>query len=340
METEVCNVRSASDRAPIARAAAILRGGGLVAIPTETVYGLAANALDPDAVARIYEAKGRPQDNPLIVHVDSLEMAQGLVTAWPESAGRLAAAFWPGPLTMILPRAAVVPGVVSCGLDTVALRFPSHPVARAVIGACGLPLAAPSANRSGSPSPTCAAHVLADLRGRIEAVLDAGSSAVGVESTVVTLCGAPRLLRPGFVTIEELREQLGAVEVDPAVYHAVESGRPVASPGMKYRHYAPQARVTLVRGPLTAFCRYVAEQKDADCALCFDGEEPLLPVRAVPYGAADDGAAQAARLFEALRTLDELGAKRVYARCPILSGVGMAVYNRLLRAAQFDVVEA
>lgn len=321
----------------IASAASFLTAGEVVAIPTETVYGLAANAYDETAVRKIFAAKGRPQDNPLIVHIASFNELFDLVAEVPEAAKKLADAFWPGPLTVILPKSDKIPDAVSAGLSTVAVRFPAHPVAQAVIKAAGVPLAAPSANRSGSPSPTNAKTVLDDMDGRIPLILDGGSSEVGVESTVITLATpVPRVLRPGGVTVEQLREVLGEVSVDDAVLHRLKDGETAASPGMKYKHYAPRAEITIVRGTLEQFREFVAG-KDA-FVLCFAGEEAYFD-RAVTYGEADDDAAQANRLFDALRELDARGAKTVYARCPTLSGVGLAVYNRLIRAAGFHLVE-
>ena len=331
----------------IARAGEILRGGGLVAIPTETVYGLAANALDGTAVAKIFRAKGRPQDNPLIVHISHLNQWERLVSEIPENAATLANAFWPGPLTIILPKSDIIPDEVSAGLDTVAVRFPSMRTTRKIIDAAGVPLAAPSANLSGSPSPTCARHTMEDMRGRIDAVLDGGECNFGVESTVVTLAGpVPRLLRPGAVTPDELREVLGGLEIDDAVMGKLKEGVKAASPGMKYKHYSPKAEITIVRGTLVDFLKYIG--KAGDCgepngkkfALCFDGEESVIPVNCVTYGKKDDPLTQSHRLFTALRELDERGAERVFARCPSTDGVGMAVYNRLLRAAGFSVVNA
>ena len=240
--------------ADLRRAAELLRAGELVAIPTETVYGLAADALNGRAVRKIFEAKGRPMDNPLIVHIADISDWAALVTHIPEKARALAAAYWPGPLTMILPHAPCIPDEVSAGLATVAVRFPAHPVARDLIRLTGRPLAAPSANRSGIPSPTTAAHVLADMEGRIAAVVDGGPCAVGVESTVVDLSGeTPRLLRPGGVTLEMLEAVAGPVDVDEAVTHALREGAAAASPGMKYKHYAPAAHVVLVKGSPAAY---------------------------------------------------------------------------------------
>lgn len=324
----------------VAEAARILREGGLVAIPTETVYGLAANALNAQAVTHIFRAKGRPQDNPLIVHVASPEWLPRYALEIPDAAYRCVEAFWPGPLTMVLKKRSVIPDVVSAGLDTAGFRCPSHPVASAVIAAAGVPLAAPSANTSGLPSPTLAEHVLADLGGKIDAIVDGGPCDVGVESTVLLLTGkVPCILRPGGVTLEQLRAVLGEVTVDPAVTHMLKAGRKVASPGMKYKHYSPKAHVRIVRGDAQAYAAYVNALPGPVTALCFEGEQPLLRVPCVTYGCAHDGASQARRLFDALRHLDEIGARDVYARCPDEDGVSLAVYNRLLRAAGFEIID-
>ncbi len=324
----------------IQRAAAILREGGLVAIPTETVYGLAADALNPQAVGHIFEAKGRPSDNPLIVHIAHLEHITKVARTVPESAAKLAKAFWPGPLTMVLPKADGIPDKTSGGLDTVGIRLPSHPVARAVIEAAGVPLAAPSANLSGSPSPTTAGHVLADMEGRIEAVLDGGPCGVGVESTVLSLVGErPLLLRPGGVTPDQIESVVGPIDIHPAVYHALEKGEKAASPGMKYKHYAPHTKVIVVKGDGESFARYVNGRGGKVGALCFDEDLSSLKVPAVSYGHAGQSDTQAQELFDALRHLDHLDVDVVYARYPDLDGVGLAVYNRLMRAAAFEVVE-
>lgn len=331
-----------ANAAGIARAAALLREGRVVAIPTETVYGLAANALDEEAVERIFEAKGRPGDNPLIVHIDGLEMLGRVARSVPPEAYTLAEAFWPGPLTMILPRAPGIAPAVSAGLDTVGVRLPAHPAARAVITAAGLPLAAPSANVSGAPSPTTAAHVLVDLEGRIPLVLDGGQSPVGVESTVLSLVGEPVVLRPGFVTPGELAEALGRpVALAPGLNAPPAEDFAPASPGMKYRHYAPKAKITLLEGGFENFLQYIKDNSAENpglYALCFAGEETRLPVPAIAYGPKDDPAGQASALFGALRALDEAGAAVAYARMPGAEGVGLAVRNRLLRAAGFRVI--
>ncbi|MFA9381590.1 MAG: L-threonylcarbamoyladenylate synthase [Acetanaerobacterium sp.] len=339
MQTNLIEIDAQSpDKEMVAQAGKLLAQGGLVAIPTETVYGLAANALDGQAVRAIFAAKGRPQDNPLIVHIADPEGLTPLVRELPQTALALAKAFWPGPLTMILGRSPLVPAIVSAGLDTVAVRMPSHPVARAIIRAAGVPLAAPSANRSGSPSPTTAAHVMDDLGGRIPLVVDGGACGVGVESTVVSLISdIPVILRPGAVTREQLERVVGKVRVDDGVLHQVSDSVKASSPGMKYRHYSPRARVIMVEADSDRYCDYV-NNLDGAFALCFEEDIPKLHVNYVNYGAQGDASEQARLLFFSLRELDRLGAKTVYARAPIKRGLGLAVYNRLLRAAGFEVV--
>ncbi len=323
----------------IEQAAALLRRGGLVAIPTETVYGLAANALDAHAVAQIFAAKGRPQDNPLIVHISETAQMERYVRRLDPRALLLAQAFWPGPLTIIQQKAACIPDIVSAGLDSVALRLPAHPVARALIAAAGVPLAAPSANRSGRPSPTTAEHVRKDMDGRIDAIVDGGKSEVGVESTVLSLLGeTPRLLRPGGVSHRQLEQLLGQVEIDSAVGAKPAEDAPVHSPGMKYRHYAPKATVILLRGDLERFLHYVKEQPEGKGVLCFaeDAVPPELPC--IRYGGIARPEEQARLLFAALREADDRGIQTLFVRAPEQSGDSLAVYNRLLRAAAFREV--
>ena len=337
MKTQVLPVNEQS----IALAAQLLRQGDLVALPTETVYGIAADARNGQAVHKIFEAKGRPQDNPLIVHICGMEMLQGIVAEVPPRAEKLAAAFWPGPLTMVMPRGREVSEVTCAGLDTVGVRMPSHPVVQAVIRASGVAFAAPSANLSGKPSPTNAQDTLADMDGRLPLILDGGESAVGVESTVVSVVGEhPMLLRPGYVTKEQMEAVLGEeVLVSPAILEKLQEGEVARSPGMKYKHYAPKAQVTLLRGSFAAYRDYLAAHAEPGVwALCFDGEGAQLPVPSIEYGRNHDGVTQAHHLFTALRDLDRQGARVVYARCPEQSGVSMAVYNRLIRAAAFRVV--
>ena len=330
----------------IKTAGKLLKDGELVAIPTETVYGLAADALNGEAVANIFKAKGRPMDNPLIVHIADLSQVDDLVAFVPPVLEDLAKAFWPGPLTVILEKSDLIPDEVSAGLDTVAIRMPSHPVARAIIKAAGTPLAAPSANTSGMPSPTTAAHVLHDMDGKISAVVDGGPCEVGVESTVLTLCTrVPRILRPGRVTPEDLFDVLGDVDVDDAVLGQLAEGAVAASPGMKYKHYSPKAEVYIVDGSAEGFAKYVNEkvaERAADeaavAALVFDGEESLVNCVTLPFGAEDDSLGQAEHLFDDLRRADELGVSDIYVRCPSAEGVGLAVMNRLLRAAEFRII--
>ena len=325
----------------IKTAGEILRDGGLVAIPTETVYGLGANALNPDAVKNIFIAKGRPQDNPLIVHISEVDEIYPLVKDVPEKAKALMNAYWGGPLTIILPKSNLVPTEVSGGLDTVAIRMPKSETAKKIIKAAGVPIAAPSANTSGLPSPTTAKHVQDDMMGKIDAIFDGGECDYGVESTVITLATeVPRLLRPGGITLEMLEKVIGHIDVDKAVLSKLEDNTVAASPGMKYKHYSPRADIIILKGSFNDYADYVnSHRADGVYALCFDGEGEKLNVPSVAYGSKDNQLTQAHNLFYALRHLYELGAKTVYARCPEKNGVGMAVYNRLVRAAAFQVVD-
>ena len=314
-----------------------LKNGQVVGMPTETVYGLAANALNSEAVAKIFEAKNRPMDNPLIVHIAELDQLLELTEEVPFTAIQLANAFWPGPLTMVFRRSLAVPNEVTAGGNTVAVRMPSHPLALALIKECGFPLAAPSANRSGSPSPTTATHVMDDMKGLIPAVLDGGACSVGVESTVLSLAdGNPRLLRPGGVTKEQIEAIIGTVEVDPSVLENVHLEK-VSSPGMKYKHYAPKAKVILLRGEGERFSQFVnGQSQEGVAALCFDEDEKNLHVPVLSLGSLQNPKAWMQRLFSQLRKADEMGVSVVYAHCPPKEGEGLAVYNRLIRAAAFD----
>ena len=325
------------------QAAAILRRGGLLGIPTETVYGLGANGLDGEAVARIFAAKGRPQDNPLILHIPSADWLERYCEDIPPAARALAARFWPGPLTMILRRRPVVPDAVTAGLDTVGMRCPAHPVCRAILAAADLPVAAPSGNTSGRPSPTTMADMLEDMDGKIDGIVDGGPCAVGVESTIIDLTETPpRLLRPGGVTLEELEGALGEVAVDPAVTRLMGAGERPRAPGMKYRHYAPKAPVTVVRGEPAEAARYIRRHiADGDGVICFNEFVPLFEGHPVePIGPADDPAEHARRVFDALRYFDGTDAARIWAQCPDPVGIGLAVSNRLNKAAGFHIVDA
>ncbi len=321
----------------ITLAGRILGEGGLVAFPTETVYGLGANALNEEAVKSIYAAKGRPSDNPLIVHIAKKEDISPLVKEIPPKAQMLIDAFFPAPLTVILNKSELVNDTVSGGLETVALRMPKNEIARAVIEASGVPIAAPSANTSGLPSPTKASHVIADMNGKIDAIVDGGDCEFGVESTVITLAGeTPVILRPGAITKEMIEEVIGEVELSGAVLSEMKEGEKAASPGMKYKHYSPKAKIILVDGDREKYEKFVNSKKDA-FALCFEGDNITVPK--VTFGAEGDDLSQAKQLFDKLRKLDELGAKRVYARLPNKNGVGMAVFNRLIRAAAFNIID-
>ena len=326
----------------IEQAASVLKRGGLLGIPTETVYGLGADGLNPEAVAHIFEAKGRPQDNPLILHIPTADWLERYCRDIPSAAYALAERFWPGPLTMILKRRDMVPDVVTAGLDTVGMRCPAHPVCRAIISAADTPVAAPSGNTSGRPSPTTAAHMLADMDGKIDAIVDGGACSVGVESTIIDLtCTPPRLLRPGGITLEQLESVLGEVAVDDAVRRLMGEGEKPRAPGMKYRHYAPKAPVTVVKGAPERTARYLAEHAgQGDGVLCFDEFIHLFPKQVVAkLGTAADPAEQARHVFDALRFFDDTDVTRIWAQCPDETGVGLAVANRLNKAAGFHIIE-
>lgn len=334
-------VFSKADTESIRQAAALLQQGEIVALPTETVYGIAADARNGAAVSKIFTAKGRPQDNPLIVHIADMAMLDGLVSEVPERAQLLAAAFWPGPLTIIMPRGDEVADACCAGLDTVGIRMPSHPVIRDVIRASGCALAAPSANLSGSPSPTTAQDVLSDMDGRLPMIVDGGNCQVGVESTVITIVGEhPVLLRPGHITLEQLEAALGEeVLISGAILEKLKEGEVARSPGMKYKHYAPKADITILKGSFAQYKAYVeAHRAENPACLCFTGEDEKLDFPCICYGKEGDGNDQAFHLFRCLRALDEQGDGVVYARCPAQDGASMAVYNRLIRAAAFRVI--
>ena len=323
-------------------AADIIKQGGLVALPTETVYGLGANGLDPAAVAKIFIAKGRPQDNPLILHIADITEIDSLCHDVPESAYALAKAFWPGPLTMVLPAKDIVPACTTAGLPTVALRCPDNAVTREIIRLAGVPIAAPSANVSGKPSTTTAQHVLHDHDGKIDAIVDGGPCAVGVESTIVDLTEyPPRLLRPGGITPAQLKAVLGELTVDKAVTGEIAKDAVVKAPGMKYRHYAPSAQVLIIAGSRDAAAGYIhANWQPGDRVLCFEEELSLYADCApLAYGREADEATLSAGLFAALRELDNPDVKRIFARCPKGEGIAYAVENRLKKAAGFQVVQ-
>ncbi len=326
----------------IEKAAEIIRRGGLLGIPTETVYGLGANALNADACRRIYEAKGRPQDNPLIIHVPDASWLSRYCEKVPESAYRLAEAFWPGPLTMILPKKEIVPYRTTGGLETVGVRCPNHPVTLAVIAAADVPIAAPSGNTSGRPSPTSAADMLEDMDGKIDGIFDGGSCGVGVESTIIDLtCQPPRLLRAGGLPLEELERVLGTVLVDKCITQLMTDGERPRAPGMKYRHYAPKAPVTVVTGDGKKSAAYIAAHAPEGAGvICFSEFRAQFPGCVVhELGPEGDKSEQARRVFDALREFDATDVTEIFAQCPDDAGLGLAIGNRLKKAAGFHVVE-
>ena len=326
-----------------AYAAQLIKDGQLVAIPTETVYGLGANGLNTDAVAKIFEAKGRPQDNPLILHIADPTQITEICHSIPACAYALAAKFWPGPLTMVLPAKDCVPKCTTAGLPTVAVRCPDNAVTREVIRLAGVPVAAPSANLSGKPSTTTAQHVLDDHNGKIPLIVDGGACRVGVESTIVDLTETPpRLLRPGGITPEQLTEVLGELTVDKAVTAQLDKNEVAKAPGMKYRHYAPQCPLVIVSGSSEKAARFIRSRYQAgERVLCFEEELPLYEGCApLSYGCAADVTTLSAGVFAALRVLDDPSVSKVYARCPEGGGVAYAVQNRLKKAAAFQIINA
>ena len=336
------------DDRELSEAARILTEGGLVAFPTETVYGLGANALDPAAAKKIYAAKGRPSDNPLIAHIADMAGLTPLVAEIPDTARKLSKAFWPGPLTMVFQKSGIVPYETTGGLETVAVRMPGDPVARRLIELAGIPVAAPSANTSGRPSPTMAEHVWEDMNGKIDILLDGGPVGIGLESTIVDVSGeVPVLLRPGAVTVEMLKDVIGDIEIDPGI-----TGRPAAdirpkAPGMKYRHYAPQARLLLVQGELEAVVgainRLVQEQQEHGLKagiICTDETRERYrqgTVRCI--GSREQEEAIAHNLFAVLREFDSLQVDVIYSECFPMDHLGQAIMNRLMKAAGYAVIK-
>ncbi len=341
MNTKVFKIDCDSmDADAIEQSAKIIKNGGLVAFPTETVYGLGADATDKAAAAKIYAAKGRPSDNPLIIHISRAEEAEAYAYTSPLYYS-LARAFMPGPLTIILPKRDTIPNEVTGGLDSVAVRCPSHPVARALIAAAGVPIAAPSANISGSPSPTSASHVINDMQGKIDAIIDGGECEIGLESTIVKLVGEKAiLLRPGAITADALGCVCNEVEISSAVTHALSENERPLSPGMKYRHYAPSSPLVLIEGTEVSTQRFLRNAAKAEnCViLAYTEEIPLLKgAKLIDIGSRNDLLTQAQRLFSALREADTKNADIIYAHLPPLEGMGLALYNRMIRAAAHTV---
>ncbi len=348
MKTEFIKIDYEQPITPqLAGASAILAAGGLVAFPTETVYGLGGNALSADAASRIYAAKGRPSDNPLIVHIAKPSDAEQYAYT-NELYEKLAKAFMPGPLTVVLPKKESIPLSVTGGLDTVGIRCPGHPAARELIRLAGIPVAAPSANLSGRPSPTTAKHCLDDLDGRVDCIVDGGESEVGLESTIVKIAGdALTVLRPGAITPDMLREICPNVSLDASILEKLPDGVLPEAPGMKYRHYAPRAKVYLVKDAgkgdfdrrAIAFLREELAHDPKTGVLCFDEYAPLLDGEYVmTFGAKDDETAHSKLLFDRLRRFDETDAAVIYATAGSTDGIGLALYNRMLKAAGYTVI--
>jgi len=335
------------DREAIFHAAKIIRSGGLVAFPTETVYGLGADATDSKAAEKIYKAKGRPSDNPLIIHISDPNDYKKY--AYPDKRGimdKLCKEFMPGPLTVVLKKKDVIPYTVTGGLDTVAVRCPANKIANTLISVCGVPIAAPSPHLSGSPSPTKSEHVITDLDGRIDMILCGGSSSIGLESTIIMITdNAVKLLRPGFITKEELETVCGTIEVDKAVTDKLSQSELPLAPGMKYKHYAPKAELVMLAGDDSAVIHFFKESLySGDGVVCFDEDIDLLPrsfnESVFVLGPKDDPSTQAKNLFDVLRAIDKNGLKRVYTRSPSRKGVGLAVFNRLIKACGYQIISA
>ena len=347
MTTEILKISEKSleiikdeEQEKIEKAARVIASGGLVAFPTETVYGLGADATDENAAKKIYAAKGRPSDNPLIIHIASAEDAEKYAYT-NECYYRLAKAFMPGPLTVILPKKDTIPHSVTGGLDTVAVRCPSHPIARALIKASGTAIAAPSANISGSPSPTCAEHVVRDMTGRIDMIIDGGDCEIGLESTIVKLDGSCAiLLRPGAVTPDALECVCEKVSIAPSVTNELKENERPLSPGMKYRHYAPNAPLVLLDGDDENVLEFLCQAQKTECCtiLCYDDEvNSLKRENLIPIGKKNDLKKQAETLFAALRQANTHDTEIIYAHLPTKEGLGLALYNRMIRAAAHTI---
>jgi len=352
METRIIQIQentdcfTAAEEEALCQAGQVLKQGGLVAFPTETVYGLGGDALNPDSSRKIYAAKGRPSDNPLIVHINEFEDIYPIVAKVPEAAKKLADAFWPGPLTMILPKSDKVPYETTGGLNTVAVRMPSHPVARKLIAYGGGYVAAPSANASGKPSPTVAKYVEEDMAGRIEVIIDGGAVGIGLESTIIDLTvEPPQILRPGYITQEMFRQVVGEVDTDVTILKN-DSGQAPKAPGMKYRHYAPKGELTIVCGSPAQVVEYINEQVAADKGKgekvgVIGTEEVLGEYRAdviKSVGSRSDEDSIARHLYTILREFDDEGVTRIYSEGFSAEGFGQAIMNRLLKAAGHKII--
>lgn len=351
METKRIKVTD-SDRIKeeeLGEAARILREGGLVAFPTETVYGLGANALDEEAAKKIYAAKGRPSDNPLIAHISSPEELKQLAAEIPDMAKKLMDCYWPGPMTLVFKKTDLVPYGTTGGLDTVAVRMPSDPVAKTLIRLAGVPIAAPSANSSGRPSPTTADHVWQDMEGKIDMIVDGGPVGIGLESTIIDVTGpVAMILRPGAITIEMVRETLGEAEMDPAILGPMKEGEHPKAPGMKYRHYAPKAPLTLVEGEMdqvvktiNRLAREALKEGKKVGIICTDETRTCYPagmIQSIGIRAKEETVAH--NLYAVLREFDDLGADVIYSESFPGDQIGQAIMNRLTKAAGYHIIKA
>ena len=348
MNTKIIRIDKEKALEPqLLEAAEVIRNGGLVGIPTETVYGLGANALDETASAKIYAAKGRPSDNPLIAHISCMEELPALVSEIPEAGRKLAEKYWPGPLTMVFPKSEIVPYGTTGGLDTVAVRMPSDPIANCLIRLAKVPVAAPSANISGRPSPTKVEHVIEDMSGKIEMIIDGGDVGIGLESTIVDVSGEiPVLLRPGAITVEMLRETLGQVEVDPALEGPLSADVKPKAPGMKYRHYAPKAELTLVEGDMEMVIKYI--NREAKAALdagkkvgiiCTEESRSFYEMGILEViGSREHEETVAHNLFAVLRDFDDRQVDCIFSESFSKDRLGQAIMNRLCKAAGYHIV--
>ena len=348
METKILKINPLNPEIDIiAEGAKYIRMGKLVAFPTETVYGLGANGLDEEAVKNIFTAKGRPQDNPLILHVSSIDEVKPLVKSIPKEAEILMKEFWPGPLTIIFERSSIVPDIITAGLDTVAIRMPNHPVALELIGASKVPIAAPSANTSGKPSPTLAEHVIEDLYGKIELVLDGGPTGVGLESTVLDLTGdIPTILRPGGITLEDIRHFIPNVELDLSIISSNEKIIP-KSPGQKYRHYAPKAEMLVFTGEVENIVRviksmakeHVRAGKRVGIMATDETENKYTEGVVISVGSRKRAGTIARNLFTTLRKFDEIGVDIILSEGVEMSHIGTAIMNRLKKASGGNIIK-
>lgn len=341
METKIYQAVGNEKNKILEEAAKIIREGGLLAIPTETVYGLGANALDGKAVRKIFEAKGRPQDNPLLIHIPDVSWLEKYCEDIPPLAYRLAEAFWPGPLTMILKARPCISSETTCGLETVGVRCPDSEMTSEIIRLAGVPVAAPSANRSGHPSCTSAEAVLDDFSGNIDGVVDGGTCQVGVESTILDItCVPPRLLRPGGLSLEEIREAVPEVEIDAGIYRQLQEGEKPKAPGMKYRHYAPKAPVTAVLGSGPAASEYIKERiKTNEGVICYEEYIDMFTgYECRSLGKEEDPKEHARKVFEVLRSFDKTNVTHIWTQCPGDTGLDMAVSNRIKKASGFHII--